>query len=260
MNEIYNSQIIDAITSSRPNELEKLLKTDEGQKCLSYRDRHDKTLLHICCKFWCKLEIVSILVKAQQDALFEVDTLGETPLHKVCSRGTVGVLKLFLKYQGVKNLLLHKSKLGQTPLHMASSTVYRYDIVKEILKYPEGQQSLSLKCFLWDTPLHRVCITKGNTIKLKEMLKHRLARDTLCNKNFLGQTPLHLICSIDNNPEMLEEILKYPEARKALDIQDNRKDTPTDLVFRVSSSTMKRIMVKTMKNTLLQSIIHDTLY
>ena len=67
----------------------------------------------------------------------EVDSTGETPLHKACSKGNTEVVTLLLDQDSID--IWRKSEREQTPLHVASE--YGYAEVAELLVNAESDEN-----------------------------------------------------------------------------------------------------------------------
>lgn len=77
------------------------------------------------------------MLECQDTDVNEVDSMGETPLHKACSTGNTEVITLLLDQDSID--IWRKSEREQTPLHVASK--YGYKEAAELLLNAESDKN-----------------------------------------------------------------------------------------------------------------------
>ena len=88
---------------------------------------HAATLCELCVRG--NIDAIKDLLECPDTNVNEIDSIGETPLHKACSTGNTEVIKLLLEQDGIE--IWRESEREQTPLHVASK--YGYAEAAELL-------------------------------------------------------------------------------------------------------------------------------
>lgn len=124
----------EAIRRKAPYELIELLVFIGGKESVTAKNENGYNTIHLACKYGSCSEVLDTLVYiAGKEPLYDIDHVGELPIHKVCFRNgtSTAVLKTLIDAGG-REMLEHKNHDEMLPLHCS---VYYFNTNLEVCEF-----------------------------------------------------------------------------------------------------------------------------
>jgi ankyrin repeat protein len=180
------------------------------------------------------LEITKLLISRYPESVKCADYDGRLPLHGACRHGPLEVVQfLFSLYP---ESIRHQTFGGDLPLHKAME-ISRLDVIIFLIEnYPESIQKKDVKGNL---PLHRVCESFSSRIPVIRLLFERFP-EAIHTKNDKGRFPLHCAC---RSSSMSLEAVRFliSQLPYAAKVQDEDGLLPLHLVCQTRFSSEEEV-------------------